>query len=134
MSAVDPNICFFIASIGQKSLKNTLRSLYGQFGYGKDKVYLYFDGRCDAGVKYFQEEYDLYGSDLIVTMLPGNLGHWGHGIRNKFLSQLPCDYIHNMDDDDAYYPDVIPSVKQDIINNYGKLLIYKFKNWNNYSP
>jgi len=127
MSINNPSINFLIASIGRPTLKNTLRSLYGQFSHGLDKVYVYFDGRCDAGMDFFNKEQELYGDDLIMIMLPENLGSWGHGIRNKFQRTLPGDYIHNADDDDEFLPGVFGHVKNDLKENYGKVIIYKVK-------
>jgi hypothetical protein len=125
------SICFLIASVGRPSLKNSLRSLYGQFAHGIDKIIVFFDGKCEAGLDYFKEEQELYGNDLEMTLLPKNLGYWGHGIRNRYMDYLPCDYIHHYDDDDAFYPDMLPGIRQDIKDNFGKIIVYKFKNWNN---
>jgi hypothetical protein len=125
------SICFLIASIGKPSLKNTLRSMYGQFDWN-DKFLVYFDGRCDAGIDYFRDEQDLYGANLEMIMLQENLGYWGHGIRNKYLPLIDKKFthIHNMDDDDGYNEGVFFRVRNDIINNPDKVLIYKFKNHN----
>lgn len=127
MNKDNPSIGFLIASIGQKTLTNTVRSLYGQFAHGHDKIYLYFDGRCDAGFDYFKAEYALYGEDMIVTMLPKNLGYWGHGIRNEYQDLCTTDYIHHSDDDDMYADGVVPSIRNDLIEHYGKMIIYRFR-------
>src|SRR4030042_4283642 len=122
MNKDNPSIGYLIASIGHSTLTNTLRSLYGQFGHGHDKIYLYFDGKCDAGFNYFQSEYDLYGSDMIVTMLPENLGCYGHGIRNTYQDKCTTDYIHHMDDDDMYVGNVVPGIRNDLRTFYGKMI------------
>jgi hypothetical protein len=126
------SICFLIASIGKPTLTNTLRSLYGQFAHGNDHILVYFDAMCVAGWDYFQSERELYGDDLEMIMLPENLGCWGHGIRNKYLREIPqkYTYIHNMDDDDHYNEGVLFQVRADIVNNPDKLLLYKFRNHN----
>jgi hypothetical protein len=130
MSIVRPSITFFIATTGRSTMRNTLRSLYGQFDHGVDKIEVFFDGPnfTDAGPEYFQPEKDLYGEDLIFHVLPENLGCYGHCIRNKYQGSFHTDYIHHCDDDDSYYENIIPSVKTDLRNNFGKLLIYKFRN------
>jgi hypothetical protein len=129
MSIRNPSITFFITTIGHKTLKNTLRSLYGQLNHGIDKVEVFFDGPnfVEVGPEYFQPEQDLYGNDLSMTVLPENLGFWGHGIRNKFQKTFTTDYIHNSDDDDEFCPGSFHQVRRDLKDNYGKVLIYKIK-------
>jgi hypothetical protein len=129
MSQENPNITFFIATTGRKTLANTLRSLYGQFGHGLDVIEVFFDGPnfTEVGPEFFQPEQDLYGNDLKFHVLTENLGCYGHGVRNAYQGTFQSDYIHHMDDDDMYCPDVIPSVRSDMKTFYGKLLIYKFR-------
>ncbi len=129
MSKENPNIGFLIPTTGRKTLANVLRSLYGQFGHGHDKIYLYFDGPnfTEVGPEFFQPEQELYGNDLIITILPENLGYYGHGIRNTYQDKLQTDYIHHMDDDDMYCNNIIPTVRSDLRTWYGKLLIYRFR-------
>ena len=127
MSIRNPSITYLITSIGKPTLKDTLRSLHGQFASGLDKVHLYFDGPCTNDSSQFQEEIDMYGSDIQVVTLETNLGYWGHGIRNKYQTMCPTDYVHNMDDDDIYVNSCIPNVRNELRTSYGKVVICKFR-------
>jgi hypothetical protein len=129
MNKDNPSICYFIPTLGRKTLTNTLRSLYGQFGHSLDKIEVFFDGSnfTEVGPDYFQSEQDLYGSDLIFHVLDHNLGCYGHGIRNTYQGTFQTDYIHHMDDDDMYANNVIPSIRSDLRTWYGKMIIYKFR-------
>lgn len=127
MSIKNPSITYLIASTGRETLKDTLRSLYGQFGFGFDKIKLFFDARCDKGIEFFKEEFDLYGDSLEYEIIPENLGFWGHGIRNKYQTTCDTDYIHHMDDDDIYCEGCIPKVRSHLKQNYGKVVIFKFR-------
>lgn len=129
MDRNNPSITFFIPTTGRKTLTNTLRSLYGQFGHGLDRIEVFFDGPnfTDARPEYFESELELYGNDLKFHILDQNLGSYGHGIRNKYQSTLTTDYIHHMDDDDMYMGDVVKHMRSDIRANYGKMIIYKFR-------
>ena len=130
MGIARPSITFFGATTGRKTLTNILRSLYGQFDHGNDRIELFFDGPTftEVGPDYFQPEQELYGEDLIIHLLPENLGCWGHSIRNKFQGTFHTDYISNFDDDDVYAENCMLQVRQDIKENFGKLLMYKFRN------
>lgn len=130
MSIENPSITFFIATIGRRTLKNCIRSLYGQFNHGVDRIEVFFDGPnfYDADPAYFKPEQDLYGEDLIMHVLPENLGYWGHAIRNAYQNTFHTDYIHNCDDDDYYPEAALLRVRSDIQQHYGKLLMYKFRN------
>lgn len=125
MSIRNPSITYLITSIGKETLKDTLRSLHGQFAGGLDKVHLYFDGEGD--VSQFKEEIDLFGSDIQAVTLKDKLGYWGHGIRNEYQSACSTDYIHHMDDDDIYAEGCIPGIRNELRVNYGKVLIFKFR-------
>lgn len=131
MSILTPSITYLIASTGRETLKDTLRSLHGQFMKGVDKIKIYFDGRCDKGADFFQEEWDLFGDDLHYEILPETLGYWGHGIRNKYQTACITDYIHHMDDDDIYCEGCIPRARGALVNHYGKILICKFRTLGN---
>lgn len=128
MSIHNPSIGYLITSVGRDTLKDTLRSLYGQFAHGLDRIYLYFDGRCELGIDHFSEEFEMYGNDIQWKLLPENLGYWGHGIRNTYQTECETDYVHNMDDDDIYVEGTIPIARSAIQKAYGKVLICKFRN------
>lgn len=131
MSIRNPSITYLITTVGEETLQQTLRSLYGQFGFGLDKVLLVFDGKMINHFTKFDDEVKMYGDSIEVAILDKNLGFWGHGIRNKYQHTCDTDYIHHMDSDDVYSPDVIKKVRQDLRENYGKLVIYKFRSDNN---
>lgn len=125
MSKENPSITYLIASTGRDSLKDTLRSLYGQFGFGLDKIKLYFDGLENTNK--FDDELALYGDDIEVVYLKDALGYWGHGIRNTYQHTCTTDYIHNMDDDDIYVAGCIPTIRHILRIHYGKNIIAKFR-------
>jgi hypothetical protein len=130
MSEINPSITFFIATIGKKTLTMVLRSLYGQFNHRVDKIEVFFDGPNfqEVGPEYFKSEQDLYGEDLRMTVLPQNLGCWGHSIRNTYQKTFSTDYIHHADDDDYYVEGALHSVREDLRNHFGKLILYQFRN------
>src|ERR1051325_10344038 len=125
MSIRNPSITYIITSIGRETLKDTLRSLHGQFGFGVDKIRLYFDGQPD--ISPFTEEFDLFGKGMDVIVIGKTLGYWGHGIRNEYQDWCSTDYIHHMDDDDIYVSGCIPTIRTKLQQNYGKVLICKFR-------
>lgn len=130
MCQENPSITFFLCTIGRKCAKVMLQSILKQYGKGIDKVEMFFDGPNfqEVGPEYFQEEIEAFGEDLIIHVLPENLGCWGHSIRNAYQKTFNTDYIWNIDDDD-YIPDnVLPRIREDLKANYGKLLLYKFRN------
>lgn len=127
MSIRNPSITYLIASTGRETLKDTLRSLYGQFNFQIDKVKVYFDAKCYMGLDFFKEEFDMFGENLTYTLLTENLGYWGHGIRNEYQTKCDTDYIHHMDDDDIYCEGVIPKIRFHLKENYGKVVIFKFR-------
>jgi hypothetical protein len=127
----NPSITFLVATNGKKTLRNVLRSMYGQFFHGLDKFEVYFDGPdfAEVGPEYFRDELNLYKvGDLNFHVLPENLGYWGHGIRNTYQKTFTTDYIHHIDDDDCYIENVMPRVHKDLKDNYGKILMYRFRN------
>ena len=129
MSQANPSITFLIATSGRKTLRDTVRSLYGQFNHGIDKIEVFFDGPpVEVGPNYFYAEEQLYNGDLTLHQLPDNLGYWGHAIRNKFQKTFKTDYVHHGDDDDQYAEAVMFRVRNDLRDNFGKLLLYKFRN------
>lgn len=128
MSIKNPSITYLITSTGRESLKETLRSLYGQFAFGLDKVRLYFDGGSDYSLETFTEEFSMFGHDnIFVAPLHDKFGYWGHGLRNSFQSHCFTDYIHHMDDDDIYCEGAIPQVRNQLKSHYGKVIICKFR-------
>lgn len=127
MSIRNPSITYLITSIGRETLKDTLRSLHGQFGFGLDRIHLYFDGECQNNLDTFTEELSMFGKDIYWELLQNKLGHWGHGIRNRYQFECDTDYIHHMDDDDIYVPSSIPSIRNVLKQHYGKVIIAKFR-------
>lgn len=129
MSKECPSITYFLCTIGKRKMTNIVRSIYGQFIRGHDKIAVFFDGPnfAEVGPEYFQSEWDLYGEDISYTVLPQNLGFWGHGIRNLYQTTFSTDYIYNIDDDDQMIEGIIPSVRSDLATHYGKIIIYKIQ-------
>lgn len=130
MSQENPSITFFLCTIGRRCAKTMLQSILKQYGKGIDKVEMFFDGPNfqEVGPEYFQEEIEAFGEDLVIHVLPENLGCWGHSIRNAYQKTFTTDYVWNIDDDD-YIPDgVVPRIREDLKANFGKMLMYKFRN------
>lgn len=127
MSISNPSITYLITSTGRETLKDTLRSLYGQFAFGLDKIRLYFDGGFDYSLETFSDEFALFGEDIFVAPLLENLGYWGHAIRNQFQSHCSTDYIHHMDDDDIYVEGSLFKIRELMKANYGKVILAKFR-------
>lgn len=132
MSKENPSITFFIATLGRATLENTLRSLFGQFGFGNDKIKVFVDGIPQIDMSIFDPLLSLYNDisagSLEFILLPENLGYFGHAIRNMYQTTFSTDYIHHADDDDRYTENIIPSIRSDLRTNFGKLIIYKFRN------
>jgi len=53
------------------------------------------------------------------------LGYWGHGSRNKWIPELPGDYMLNGDDDDVYLPGAIDRMRE--VCTEEKLYVFKFE-------
>jgi hypothetical protein len=82
------------------SLKNELRS--------DDAITIVFDGKGRIASSGFSDEWiQDHSSHITVIEEENKLGHWGHGIRNKYQGILShkTTYIMNADDDDVYLPD-----------------------------
>ena len=135
MSQESPSITYFIATTGRPSLENTVRSLYGQFGWGIDKIKIFVDGPQPKNLDFMGVVSEMYNDrdpgSLEIVHLDENLGFWGHGIRNKYQTTFATDYVHNMDDDDAYVDGHIPLIRNKLSQNFGKVLICKFKSSGN---
>jgi hypothetical protein len=89
---------FLIATVGRPTLNRQLEAIKKQVT-AEDCITIVFDGctrrNCEA--------LDTFPCKVIVFEEPVALGHWGHGIRNKYASILePRDFILHGDDDDIY--------------------------------
>jgi hypothetical protein len=131
MSINNPSITYLITSIGRPFLDVMLRSIHGQFNWDVDKIKIYIDGPVTQDLSIFYETMDLYNNHVSGSCEMWNcnehLGYWGHGIRNKYQSSCTTDYIFNCDDDDIVAENTMNQVRRDLKDNYGKLLVYKFR-------
>ena len=123
-----PSISFLITTIGRKTLFKTLDSLNGALE-SQDQVNVIFDGKSEIDLKEFEKYKIMAPCEYNLIMHPENLGYWGHGLRNYYQGNLKGDYIHHIDDDDIYVSFSFPKAREYLIDNFGKLLLFKF--WQN---
>ena len=89
-----------IATVGRPTLVNQLRSLVTQLT-AVDCLTVVFDGTAVQDLPIFKE----FACEVSLHSEPTALGHWGHGIRNKYASLLKRrDFVLHGDDDDTYAP------------------------------
>src|SRR5680860_231143 len=94
-----PSLTVFLTTIGRPSLKNMLDSLIDQLN-DIDYLYIFIDGpEGKHETKTIINKYT-FKCQVIVTVHPKNLGHWGHALRNEYQKKLKGDYILHADDDD----------------------------------
>lgn len=79
------------------------------------------------GSQFFFEELVMFADGMDIVTLEKPMGYWGHGVRNIYQFGCYTDYIHHMDDDDIYTEGCIPSIRNHLRTNYGKVLICKFR-------
>lgn len=93
-----PTFNMLIATIGRSTLKNMIDSLKPELTEA-DCLTVVYDGRkC-----YDRSIYDGIRCKVNIHEEPVALGHWGHGIRNKYAPLLERrDFIMHADDDDIY--------------------------------
>jgi len=95
-----PSFHLLIATIGRPSLERQLQSVVHQL-QSDDCLTIVFDGRPIQNLPILKE----FKCQLQLYSEPQALGHWGHGIRNKYASMLKrCDFVMHGDDDDTYTP------------------------------
>ena len=99
-----PTFHILVATAGRPELRNLLDSLRGELNSG-DAITIVFDGDKSRNKSGINSEW-LKGHNAKITIIEQvpSLGHWGHGIRNKYQDILEprCTFIMHADDDDEY--------------------------------
>lgn len=107
-----PTFNILIASIGRESVKNMLYSLKNQLTE-QDCITLVFDGI----IPNFEIDTSDYLCKIYIHYESTNLGHWGHGIRNKYNSMLEKrDFVLHADDDDIYLTNTFQLLRRDCVD------------------
>jgi hypothetical protein len=109
-----PSFHILIATAGRVSLKNLLDSLKHELTE-RDAITIVFDG-SDAFTKSTYEDswINEHKSKISVIVQDENTGHWGHPIRQKYVSLLTrkTTYIMHADDDDQYIAGSFNTLRQ----------------------
>ena len=93
-----PTFNVLIATIARPTLQRMLDSLKPQL-VAEDCLTLVFDGRTAPSWL----SLDRFSCKIVIHEEPTALGHWGHGIRNKYAPLLEQrDFVMHGDDDDIY--------------------------------
>lgn len=101
-----------IASIGRPTLLDMLNSLKTQLTEN-DIITIVFDGVKPS----FEINTHNFLCKIQIHYNKTNLGHWGHGIRNKYSSIIEKrDFILHADDDDIYLDNAFNLLRQDCID------------------
>ena len=99
-----PTFHILIATAGRPALRNMLDSLKHELTE-HDAITIVFDGeKAKAKSTITPDWLEGHKSTInIIEQIP-NLGHWGHGIRNKYQGNLSPKntFIMHADDDDRY--------------------------------
>ena len=106
------SINVLIATIGKPILQRMINSLADQLTEN-DCLTIVFDGHNSI------PKFDL--SKIKATVIqyyePVALGHWGHGIRNKYGELLEKkDFVMHADDDDIYLPNAFEFIRNNCID------------------
>lgn len=117
-----------IATVGRPSLHNTLESLVGQDLWPDDSIVVLNDG-CDPLTHDVVSRFSL---PINVINVFGPNQDWGHTPRNRFLRYelelYPISgYLLHIDDDDAYIPGAIATIRRRICANPNKILVWRQK-------
>lgn len=120
-----PSFHVLVATGGRQTIINLLRSLLNQLE-SNDYLTIVFDGPERA------KQYDLvsdftksFKCTVKLIIEEKNLGHWGHGIRNKH-NKLAGDFIMHADDDDFYLPGVFVKLRH-ICNDPSTIYVCQFE-------
>jgi len=127
-------ISVFITTIGRPTLNGMLLSLVNELTE-KDTLYIFIDGKDNETKSklIINNVINLFVCEVIITVEDTPLGYWGHGLRNKYQSQLKGDYIMHGDDDDAYIEGSFDKIREKINNSDNDDVIYYYKFYTNFS-
>jgi hypothetical protein len=126
-------ISVFITTIGRPTLNKMLLSLVNELTE-KDTLYIFIDGKDNEtnSKLIINEIINSFVCEVIITVEDTPLGYWGHGLRNKYQSQLKGDYIMHADDDDAYIEGSFNKIREKINNSVNDDVIFYYKFYTNF--
>lgn len=127
-------ISVFITTIGRPTLNRMLLSLVNELTE-KDTLYIFIDGKDNEAKSklIINNVVDLFVCEVIIVVEDEQLGYWGHGLRNKYQSQLKGDYIMHADDDDSYIEGSFNKIREKINNSENDDIIFYYKFYTNFS-
>jgi hypothetical protein len=113
-----PSFHILIATAGRPSLKYMLNSLRDQLTK-EDAITIVFDGDGSFEKSMFSDEW-LKGHKSVIEIIKEStkLGHWGHGVRNKYQGILnhKTTFIMHADDDDIYVKGALNILRDKCLN------------------
>jgi len=110
-----------IATVGRPTLQTMLDSLSPQLNEA-DCLTIVFDGHSSIPNGFNLSDFKC---NIVTFCEPVALGHWGHGIRNKYSSLIEKrDFVIHADDDNAYVPDAFKVIRNNCIDEN---TLYVFK-------
>jgi hypothetical protein len=113
-----------LATIGKDGIFRILRSFKTQLSEN-DYLTIVFDGPEWPNIQKVIDYTKDFKCHVSVIVEEENLGHWGHGIRNKH-KDLKGDYVFHVDDDDDITPDCMESLRNHC-NDLNKVFLFKMQ-------
>lgn len=120
-----PTLNIIIPSIGYPTLRRTIDSILSQELIEGDLAIVIGDGHI-AQSKAIVEEYN----SPYIKYIDGPETHcWGNAQRNFVLDNnlLEGDVVGFVDEDDIHLPDAFKTIRYEISQNYGKVLMFQFE-------
>lgn len=126
-------ISVFITTIGRETLIDMLLSLVNELTE-KDYLYIFIDGKHNENnaMSIINKVINLFVCEVIIKVEDEPLGHWGHGLRNKYQSTLKGDYIMHADDDDIYIKGSFNKIREKINKSENDETIFYYKFYHQY--
>lgn len=122
-ASVAPPLTVLCLTIGRPTLRRTLESLRDQDWRPGDGVWLVHDGVAAPETRALWQEFHLPGR--WIELDDGPHGDWGHTPRNRILPQIPGGYVINLDDDDAFVPDALRILRQELQPHPGAFFLFR---------
>ena len=120
-----PSITILIPTRGGGDLLYVLQTIAAQELIPEDEIIVIGDGPLLA----IEEQINALGPPFRYAYTEKPTGDFGHSQLNYGLELATGDYIMGTDDDDGYLPRAIEVVRTALIENPGKLHLFKF--WSN---
>ncbi len=110
----EPTFNILVATIGRNTLEDLIESLSDQLKEN-DCLTIVFDNNTIREIK----NIDKLKCKVNIFNETQKLGHWGHGIRNKYARLLERkDFVLHADDDDTYFPDSFDRLRKECVNKH----------------